>query len=368
MSHFSPSNIFVSFSGATGTQFGRNIFITTIPFKAAERFLVVFEEVQRKINKKRAKSIANYILNGLHRDNYCFLSAVTATCRGYIKYEEATNQVSIDINSNLSINDGQHRVEGIKMALDIARKDAEKANGSRKNEALERLSRLEEMCIPVVIFDNMSKAHEQQLFHDLNLLASKPTKSVSLKFDNTDLYNRMAKELAATNETLVTLGVDMEKTSLSEKREELMVLSTLRNTISYMIAGTDKDNNGVLNLDNYTEKRNEVSEIIDSIFEEMPDKCYDRSQYIIGLAATIQGIGKYVHYLINDFEEDMDVDGYLVGIGRMDWSHSNPKLNGYGGSYDESKRRFVFSGTGSGINGICNFLKDNNKKVDRSNE
>ncbi|MTV50835.1 DGQHR domain-containing protein [Heliobacillus mobilis] len=341
--------IMVSFPGAAHRQFGKQIYTTLIPFGVMERFLMVDDDVQRKLNKRRVKSIANYILMGIKDGNLCFLSAITATCRGPIQYNEATNQLSIDISTQMSVNDGQHRFAGVKMALDTMRRKVDTSQGQQRLEYSEKLKKLEDMAIPVVIFGNLTKVMEQQLFHDLNLLANKPTKSVSLKFDNSDLYNAMAKELKNENEWLIRFGIETERTSLSERNRELMVLSTLRNMISFIISGTDKDSNAVLTLENYNTWKTDVSELIDKLFSVLPEDCNDRSRYIIGLAATIQGIGKYINYLIN--KENLS-DEKLSGLKKVDWKHTNPHWNGAGGTFDPVKERIVFGGTGGGVNGI----------------
>ncbi|MFD2610832.1 DNA sulfur modification protein DndB [Paenibacillus gansuensis] len=356
------NSIEVKFPGAAGNQFGRNTYLTVIPFKSVERFLTVFPEVQRKINMSRVKQIAQYVIQGTLDRNYSFLSAVTASCRGAIRYDDETKQVSIDINSTLSINDGQHRIAGIKMALDTMKKDISKeTDDSIKGNLMKRLERLENMHIPIVIFDKMDEQHEQQLFHDLNLLAAKPTKSVSLKFDNTDPYTLMAKEVSQDNHYLIKYGVETEKTQLRDNNPNLMLLSTLRNMISFIIAGNDKDKGSedTLCLGNYDAWKNEIEEILDLLFESLPNDCNDRTKYIIGLAVTLQGIGKYIHSVRNG--DDLNWKDYLAGLKDINWKHNNRMWNGYGGSYDDRLERFVFGGTGGGINGVCNALVENNR-------
>lgn len=352
-------DISLQFKGAAGNQFGKDVYITLIPFKLIDRFLVVFPEVQRKVQKPRIKEIANYVLKGINNNNLSFFSAVTASCRGNIYYDEEAQSVHIDLNAQLSVNDGQHRIEGIKLALKTVQTQLDKAtNDNEKEKIAIKLEQLQNMQIPVVIFANMGKEYEQQLFHDLNLLAKRPNKSISLKFDNNDLYNMMAKELVKENNHLKTLGVDTEKTQLKEINPNLMLLSTLRNTISYMISGTDKDKKNVLSESNYEDWKNDVKDAFDQIFQALPQDCNDRTKYIIGLAATIQGIGKYVNKLINN-EEILDWKENLKNLSSINWRHDNKMWNSYGGSYDSAKKRFVFSGTGSGINGVCRALEDN---------
>ncbi|MEH7556494.1 DNA sulfur modification protein DndB [Priestia megaterium] len=359
----SSIDIGISFSGAAGNQFGKKIYTTMIPYKSIERFLVVFQDVQRNVNKARVKEIADYVLKGTNTRNYCFLSAVTATCRGEIEFDDQSKSVKIDINSVLSINDGQHRVEGIKLALNNLRKQVNNAKTDEEKLKLEeKLDYLENMCIPVVIFESMDKQYEQQLFHDLNNLAKTPTKSISLKFDNNDPYTAMAKELADENSYLIKYGVETEKTQLRENNPNLMLLSTLRNTISFMVCGSENDKSSVLTFENYDDIKATVTETFNEIFKALPADCNDRKKYIIGTAVTLQGIGKYVYTLLND-EEVVNWKDYIFGLQNINWKHDNKMWNGYGGSYDPEKGRFVFGGTGGGINGVRNALIENNHPI-----
>jgi DGQHR domain-containing protein len=214
------------------------------------------------------------------------------------------------------------------------------------------------MTISVVIFANIEEEYEQQLFHDLNLLAKRPNKSISLKFDHTNPYNFMAKELARENEYFILYGIDTEKTQLRESNPNLMLLSTLRNTISYIIAGTDNDKRNVLTNENYDEWKQTVNDVFNTVFEKLPNDCNDRSKYIIGLAATIQGIGKYVNSILNS-DNVLDWKEVLQRLNEINWRHNNSMWNAYGGSYDADKGRFVFNGTGSGVNGVAKALNDN---------
>lgn len=362
----SSIEIGISFSGAAGNQFGKNIYTTMIPYKSIERFLVVFQDVQRNVNKARVKQIAEYVLEGTNQRNYCFLSAVTATCRGDIQYDDQSKSVTIDINSVLSINDGQHRVEGIKLAINNLRKQVSRSKTDEEKSELEKkLEYLENMCIPVVIFESMDKQYEQQLFHDLNNLAKTPTKSISLKFDNNDPYTAMAKELAVENPYLVKYGVEAEKTQLRENNPNLMLLSTLRNTISFMLSGSESDKSNTLTFDNYDDMKVTVNEIFNETFQALPADCNDRKKYIIGTAVTLQGIGKYIYSLLND-DEVVNWKEYVSGLRNINWRHDNKMWNGYGGSYDPEKGKFVFGGTGGGINGVRNALIENNHPVSSS--
>jgi len=359
----SQQMISVSFIGARGNQFGRNTFVAMFPFNSLENFFKVFPNVQRTVSPKKVKGIAEYILKGDLKDNYSFISALTVSCRGEIDYDENSKQIKIDINSALSVNDGQHRLEGIKLALNEIKKKMERATtGDEKNNFAEQYKRISNMTIPVVIYSNMNEEAEQQLFHDLNLLSTKPTRSVSLKFDQVDLYNRMAKELANQNEYLKAFGVESEAAMLKKKSTKVMLLSTLRDTISYMIVGSSKDTRKLLNEDNYDTNKEMIDELLNELFKALPDDCNDRGKYILGYSGSFQAIAKYIHHLMND-DTIINVTEYISGLGSIDWSHSAKIWTEFGGKYDAIKNRVIFNGTSGGKNGIFNALIKYNKPI-----
>lgn len=353
------NDIMVSFQGSKGMQGGIETYVTMIPYTSLNNFFEVFPEVQRKLNKNKVKKIAQYILEGLYKKRLTFLSAITVTCVGELEFNSNTNQIMVSINEKFSINDGQHRTEGIKLALETLKNRIDEANNVDEKESLtKKLKELEQMTIPVVIFTGIGQVEERQLFHDLNLLAGKPSKSIALHFDSSDLLTRMAKELAANNESLLKLGVETEKTQIrSTNADKLMVLSTLRNMISFIITGRPNDNNKVLNLENYDEYYAELDKYFNELFEALPSDCVNRQKYLIATAATLQGIGKFLHNYVFENPSILDESAEIRRLGTLDWGHDSD-IWVYGGSYLEDKGKFMFTGTSAGINGVCDSLKD----------
>ena len=122
------------------------------------------------------------------------------------------------------------------------------------------------MTIPVVIFTGIDQKGEQQLFHDLNLLAGKPNKSIGLNFDSSDQFNRLAKELAVSNEQLKRLNVETEKTQIRGNNNQIMVLSTLRNMLTFLVTGANKDKDGILDIENYDSFYENANDVLDLLF------------------------------------------------------------------------------------------------------
>lgn len=351
------NSIKIYFKGSKGYQFNRETYVTMIPFNKLESFFKVFPEVQRKLSKPRVKSIAKYILDGLEKKKMTFLSAITVTCTGEVEYIEENSSIGVDISTIFSINDGQHRSEAIKLALTTLKNNIDKAQDLNEKEKWQKkLETLESMTIPVVIFTGINQKGEQQLFHDLNLLASKPNKSIALKFDSSDQYNRLAKELAKNNEQLILFDVETEKTQLRGNNTQIMVLSTLRNMICYIVTGSNKDKENILNIDTYDSYYETIDEVFTLLFSVLPEDAANREKYIIGTAATLQGIGKFLHHVIEN-QDNLNWQEAIKKLGKIDWSHRSAVWHKAGGSYISEKNKFVFTGTSAGVNGVYEALK-----------
>lgn len=353
------NDITVSFQGSKGMQGDIETYVTMIPYNSLDNFFKVFPEVQRKLNKNKVKNIAQYILDGVYKKRLTFLSAITVTCVGTLEFNSLTNQIMVSINEKFSINDGQHRTEGIKLALEILKNRISEAKNADEKESLtKKMNKLEQMTIPVVIFTGIDQTEERQLFHDLNLLAGKPSKSIALHFDSSDQLTRIAKDLAANNDALLKLGIETEKTQIrSTNADKLMVLSTLRNMIAFMITGRPNDNNGVLNLETYDQYYENLDKYFNELFDVLPSDCVNRQKYLIATAATLQGIGKYLHDYVFENPNVLDESAEIRRLGTIDWKH-NADIWKYGGSYLEDKNKFIFTGTSAGINGVCDSLRD----------
>lgn len=116
---------------------------------------------QRLLNKARAKKLADYIVKGQDsRDAFLPTSVFLATDKA-INFDEQDNTIEIDISlvGPFSVVDGQHRLEGLKMA-------AEKDN------------RVLDFEIPVNIAINLPKIHQMCHFLIVNTTQKSVDKGV----------------------------------------------------------------------------------------------------------------------------------------------------------------------------------------------
>lgn len=337
---------YVKLNGTEGIQFGRKFYNVTLKFHELQNFLSVFKEVQRNIDKVKVVALSEYILRGLRENNMSFLTSITTTCRGDILYNHIKEEINIDVESILSVNDGQHRYKGIVRALTILERELRAEKDKNKKFLINRkLETLKNMEIPIVIFAGITEDMERQLFHDLNNLAKRPTKSVSLKFDQTNLYTRLAKYLASNNFYFTKYGVEMEKTSLSKINSNTFLLTTITNAVSFLLSGTDKNNHDILNEENYEEARDYVEDTFNKIFEVLPDDINDGSKYVMNKSVVFQGIAKFL-YMAK--VANVSEDEALLAIAETDWKITAP-WEELGARVADGNVTFIGSGTGVNI-------------------
>ena len=116
---------------------------------------------QRLLNKTRAKKLADYIVKGQDSQDAFLPTSVFLATHKSIEFDGSTNTITIDINAigPFSVVDGQHRLEGLKMA---AEKD----------------SRVLDFEVPVNIAINLPKIAQMCHFLIVNTTQKSVDKSV----------------------------------------------------------------------------------------------------------------------------------------------------------------------------------------------
>src|SRR5690606_25575162 len=223
---------FATLSAIKGTQFGKDVYSSILKFNDLSEFLEIFPNVQRNIVPRKVNSIKRYIMNGLEQgdERLHFFSAVTVTCKATLYYDEKNMRCAIDTHrSKLSINDGQHRFQAISDLIVKLENDFLKSRDKLKQAKLRKqISTLKEMVIPIVIFDDLSEVEEKQLFYDLNNLAQRPSRNANIRLNQTDMFSRIARELATENRYLKHFGVEMDKMSIiGANNPNTILLSTI---------------------------------------------------------------------------------------------------------------------------------------------
>lgn len=183
-------------------------------------------EVQRQINRTRAKKIAKYVAQNL--ESYIFASIVVS-----VNGEMAFKPISADSNlgtlyvpegASFIINDGQHRMEGLRIAM----QDAQVAEYLRDE------------AVSVDLHWDLGLARSRQIFADLNLNISKPSKSISHYFDHRDQVAELTRAVVAAVPQFRG-RVNHERTQIpaSYKGPEMWTFKAIYDAISATVAGVE---------------------------------------------------------------------------------------------------------------------------------
>jgi DNA sulfur modification protein DndB len=352
-------NSFATLSAIQGTQFGKEVYSTVIKFNDLHKFLEVFPNVQRDIMPRKVSSMRRYILSGLENGNVQmrFFSAVTVTCKGHIFYDKNTHRMAIDTKeSKLSINDGQHRFESIKTAIDSLEYDYVKSKDKKRSTKIRAMiEELSNMVVPVVVFSGLSDSEEKQLFHDLNNLAQRPSRNANIRLNQTDLLSRLARELAEENRYLKHYGVEKDRMSIHKSNPNTILLSTIYESVKELLGYEFKMDKHFLNESNLESYKNMIDETFDKLFYKLPATIDKKGEYLIEKSYTLKAISRFISNARNNLEIQMSDEQIFDIIGNIDWTLNIESWRrfgasdaGYGGNFGKKTGNIVFQGGSSG--------------------
>lgn len=306
-----------SFPAVKGNQAGRDYFVIMCPLKVLPKLFIFNDEElspeirsQRTLNKQRIPEISDYILK--NRQDYVF-SSLTASMDG--KYEflpfdkETFNSIGvlkIDMDSQLLINDGQHR----KYALD---------------EALKADSSLENETISIVLFVDEGLKRSQQIFSDLNKHAVNVSKSISITFDHRDPISTLTKDIVFNNEKLYEF-TDLENSNLAKLSNKLFTISNFYKANKRIVSGLSYEDpavkeqldNFIINYWTYLSKSIKEWQLV---FNKEITPYMLRNDYIISYGTVLEAFGSIGNYLFSTKQLDLNV--VFKDLNTIDWKRNN---------------------------------------------
>ena len=347
---------FATLSAIKGTQFGRDVYSTMIKFKDLADFLEIFPDVQRDIIPRKVASIRRYIMT--EEDNLRFFSSITVSCKGYVLYDEVNKRLALDVaNTKLSINDGQHRFEAVKSTLQQLENDFQKSKDKKKTEKIrEKINRLEQMVLPVVIFNGLTEREEKQLFHDLNNLAQRPSKSANIKLNQTDFLSRLARDISEQNEFMVKYGVEKEKSSIHQNNPNTILLTTVYNSVKLLF----KSRENTITEENYNEFLQEGLQWFDDIFGALPKDIDTKGKYILDKGYGFTSIFRFIATMN---EKEVEREKVIKTIDKSDFRVSSKEWTYYGGTINKFGRIEFTGGSNGGYRAIYKMLMDKSRTI-----
>ena len=175
-----------TFPAIRGIQAGRPCYVAMCPMRIVPK-LFKFNEAevppelraQRSLNRSRIPEISCYLTD--NSDNYT-LSSLTASVDAMVIFEPMADTgygqnigtLSIPMDAQILINDGQHRRAAIE-------------------EAIKENPELGHDNISVLFFIDEGLTRSQQMFADLNKHAIRPSDSISTLYDHRDNISELAR-------------------------------------------------------------------------------------------------------------------------------------------------------------------------------
>lgn len=263
---------------------------------------------QRTLNKARIPEMANYVLD--NPKDFVF-SAITASIDSDVQFEPLAGQerlgiLKVPMEAKFIINDGQHRREAIKSAIE-----------QRPELAYE--------AIAVVFFLDVGLARCQQMFADLNRYAIRPSRSIGLLYDHRNAKAKLARLVIMRSEVFRDL-VDLEKSSLSPRARKLFTLSAFYNATAEMIQDVAT---GELGSDAALARR-----YWEAVAKQFPSwtlvrdgktpASEIREGYIHSHGIALQALGRAGNALIKAHPGDWEKR--LAPLSKINWARSNAKL------------------------------------------
>jgi len=306
-----------SFPAVKGNQAGRDYFVIMCPLKVLPKLFIFNDEElspeirsQRTLNKQRIPEISEYILK--NRNDYVF-SSLTASMDGKYEFTPFDDEtfssigiLKINMDSQLLINDGQHR----KHALD---------------EALKADSSLENETISIVLFIDEGLKRSQQIFSDLNKHAVNVSKSISITFDHRDPISKLTKDIIFNNEKLYEY-TDLENSTLPKFSNKLFTISNFYKANQRIICGLSyedpmiKEQLDQFIIDYWTYLINHIQEW-QLVFNKELTPYTLREEYIISYGTVLEAFGIIGNHLFAT--KQLDFDLVFKEINSIDWKRNN---------------------------------------------
>lgn len=307
------------FPAVRGMQAGRPCYIAMCPMRLIPKLFVFDEDVvppelraQRRLNEVRVPDIAHYLIE--NPESYT-LSAITASIDGKALFEPMADTgpavnlglLSIDMDTQILVNDGQHRRAAIEMAV----KEAHELGYDN---------------IPVLFFIDEGLKRSQQMFADLNKHAVRPSDSLSTLYDHREAASALARYVYDHVPCFKSL-TDLEQTSLSKRSSKLFTLSAIKLASKALLKKGPKDK---ISADEMVL----AARYWEAVCVNMPDwqnalnktvsTCDLREQYIHAHGLGLASLGAAGADLLRQFPDSWETK--LEALKDIDWSRSNTAL------------------------------------------
>ncbi len=303
-----------------GVQARREYYIAMCPVRLLPKLFPLEQEKrppqarsQRQLDRRRVPKIARYILD--NPDSYT-TSAIAVSIDGDLVFEaigdsgdaQQIGRLRIPMEAKFIINDGQHRMAALQMAL-------------QDNEALG------EETVALVLFVDTGLQRSQQRFSDLNRFVVRPPNSLNILYDRRDPDAEIARQVV-DRVALFRHLTETERNTLPKRSPKLFTLSGIYQA-NVALLNQHRD----LSLDECVELASDFWSVVGNYLPEWEEVLKGRATsteirqsflhcHTISLVALATAGAMAIAIYPDDWETRLEA------IETLDWKRSNPDWEG----------------------------------------
>lgn len=204
---------FIEVPGKLANTFGQATISTTLP---VSKLLAIYEvdlEVQRSIIPQNLSKLIDYIQLYLDSQQIIYFPGIILSARGAGVYDTESGVYRLKAIEKLYVVDGQHRLAAFKRLTETFQSLMARAKDNREYEKMdeisEKLSKLYQFPMSIMIYLDIDARQERQLFSDINKLPRKIGGNLAVLRDQRRFYHVVASRLVQSDPNLKEIGVDV---------------------------------------------------------------------------------------------------------------------------------------------------------------
>jgi DGQHR domain-containing protein len=199
--------------GNLARTFGQTTLSTTLPMSKLFSIYEIDLEVQRQLIPKNVSRLVDYVLLYLDHGQNIYFPGVILSARGAGRYDADTGKLLLSPVEKCYVVDGQHRLAAFRRVMETLQGNMARAKDRREYDRVEeitqKLRKLYNFPMSVMIYLDISARQERQLFSDINKLPRKIGGNLAVLRDQRRFYHIMATRLVQEHEVMDRMPTDM---------------------------------------------------------------------------------------------------------------------------------------------------------------
>jgi DNA sulfur modification protein DndB len=203
----------VEVPGNLARTFGQTTLSTTLPMSKLFSIYEIDLEVQRQLIPKNVSRLVDYVLLYLDHGQNIYFPGVILSARGAGRYDGDAGKLLLSPVEKCYVVDGQHRLAAFRRVMETLQGNMARAKDRREYDRVEeitqKLRKLYNFPMSVMIYLDITARQERQLFSDINKLPRKIGGNLAVLRDQRRFYHIMATRLVQEREVMDRLPTDM---------------------------------------------------------------------------------------------------------------------------------------------------------------